>query len=1365
MDGNIETQHGFMSTDDIPFHFLRRETHRRLLDIWRRIHTHFMIYDRRNMEDELLRLITFLHFPECSGQDIRVLAIAGFYYFGERDIVVCYCCGLWKRNWTRADEPWTIHTRLSAACLFIRNNRQVNRPYYGITERGLRHLEQTTELLQQTAIASGPSFVRSGSEIQAGIISDINQVGRERHNNQNIERIERQNVLPVANLQMRETHVGGFHMSAERRYAHGLYIDIETRIINIANERRNITYNASHFGRGINSTEYANMAQSQQYMVSSENSSEHLANMETSVEREYVSDENFDEEADWSRVQNSRLTFHSIQEQEQSTSGDETAPKQVITVSTTLRNNNFTRRLSRSISAPSPHQYSCRSSSHIYSEHTNYPDGSANACNSETCVFSESNDLASEEVKHIEQSGLSVDSENSYIFWANETEERALPSSDHETNIVTYDNTSYGTPDSDETLLKRNHLDEEMMEAHADIDTNKVLGVPECYDRTSFTGCGTGTPTTNIKHSETTSVEGIEEQFHLSGNTYTTESDIKCETVASHTGRGINSTEYANMAQSPLYMVSSENNSEHFANLETSVEREYAVEEHFDEEADRSSVQNSRLTFHSIQEQKQSTSRDETAPKQVITVPTNLTNNNFKRRLSRSISAPSPHQYSCRSSSHIYSEHANYQDGSANACNSETCVFSESNDLASEVVKDIEQSGLSADSENSYLFRASETEEGALPSSDHETNIVTYDNTSYGTSDSDETLLKRHHLEQEMMEAHADIDTNKVSGVPECYDRTSFTGCGTGTPTTNIKHSETTSVEGIEEQFHLSGNTYTAESDIKSEKVASHTRRGINSTEYANMAQSPLYMASSKNNSEHLANLETSVEREYATEEHFDEEADRSSVQNSRSTFYSIQEQEHSTSRDETAPKQVITVPTTLRNNNFTRRLSRSISAPSPHQYSCRSPSHIYAENTNYQDGYHRSANESTNACNSETCVFSESNDLASDEVNEGSSVISVSHVNDRARVETEETEITEEECNKCKERSTQNENNLKNVSVLLNRPNETEILTPEFNSIHQQNIASIAQMQRKPDAFQKASPLDISYEAPMHDLVLKSNDSSKADRERQPGAMFQNAGPESYMGCDDICLRPKSKSRQRHFSEGDSPHLIPTVPRAESRRRAVKNNSADTGFYNADKEIVDALCNQEDNEESGYAGIQPPENLPVMLRGPENNICIRTKLKARQRHLSEGDSPDFVPIGPRHKPLQNYPTVESRRRSFRNNSASPSEQLADAGFYSAGKDRIRCFSCETEFQYSQLENDIWIEHAKASPRCEYLLQRKGQDFVKAVLRDDAILVQLHLKILTTESRRICFSADRTSEDENEAVSEEALEGVVLKCD
>ncbi|XP_069351917.1 baculoviral IAP repeat-containing protein 7 isoform X2 [Eulemur rufifrons] len=58
-------------------------------------------------------------------------------------------------------------------------------------------------------------------------------------------------------------------------------------------------------------------------------------------------------------------------------------------------------------------------------------------------------------------------------------------------------------------------------------------------------------------------------------------------------------------------------------------------------------------------------------------------------------------------------------------------------------------------------------------------------------------------------------------------------------------------------------------------------------------------------------------------------------------------------------------------------------------------------------------------------------------------------------------------------------------------------------------------------------------------------------------------------------------------------------------------------------------------------------------------------------------------------------------------------ETLAAAGFFYTGQqDKVRCFFCYGGLQSWKQGDDPWTEHAKWFPRCPFLLQSKGRDFV-----------------------------------------------------
>jgi len=61
-------------------------------------------------------------------------------------------------------------------------------------------------------------------------------------------------------------------------------------------------------------------------------------------------------------------------------------------------------------------------------------------------------------------------------------------------------------------------------------------------------------------------------------------------------------------------------------------------------------------------------------------------------------------------------------------------------------------------------------------------------------------------------------------------------------------------------------------------------------------------------------------------------------------------------------------------------------------------------------------------------------------------------------------------------------------------------------------------------------------------------------------------------------------------------------------------------------------------------------------------------------------------------------------------------EQIAEAGFIFLGRaDRVKCWYCNGGLQNWDFDDDPWEEHAKWFPSCEFLLQKKGFDWVQTV--------------------------------------------------
>ncbi|KAL4655338.1 baculoviral IAP repeat-containing protein 7-B-like [Arapaima gigas] len=86
------------------------------------------------------------------------------------------------------------------------------------------------------------------------------------------------------------------------------------------------------------------------------------------------------------------------------------------------------------------------------------------------------------------------------------------------------------------------------------------------------------------------------------------------------------------------------------------------------------------------------------------------------------------------------------------------------------------------------------------------------------------------------------------------------------------------------------------------------------------------------------------------------------------------------------------------------------------------------------------------------------------------------------------------------------------------------------------------------------------------------------------------------------------------------------------------------------------------------------------------------------------------------------YPEMgaeEARITTFHNWPTGSSVQpdvLARAGFFYSGHgDNVKCFYCDGSLRNWEPGDDPWQEHAKWFPRCEFLLQTRGQEYVRNI--------------------------------------------------
>ncbi|XP_060082815.1 E3 ubiquitin-protein ligase XIAP-like [Ylistrum balloti] len=79
-----------------------------------------------------------------------------------------------------------------------------------------------------------------------------------------------------------------------------------------------------------------------------------------------------------------------------------------------------------------------------------------------------------------------------------------------------------------------------------------------------------------------------------------------------------------------------------------------------------------------------------------------------------------------------------------------------------------------------------------------------------------------------------------------------------------------------------------------------------------------------------------------------------------------------------------------------------------------------------------------------------------------------------------------------------------------------------------------------------------------------------------------------------------------------------------------------------------------------------------------------------------------------------------SRRESFRNwpGRSQDIDILASAGFFFTGEeDIVRCFHCDIGLAEWDSDDDPWVEHARHSPDCPFLREKKDGDFIMNIQR------------------------------------------------
>uniref|UniRef100_K7E9I1 RING-type E3 ubiquitin transferase n=1 Tax=Ornithorhynchus anatinus TaxID=9258 RepID=K7E9I1_ORNAN len=126
------------------------------------------------------------------------------------------------------------------------------------------------------------------------------------------------------------------------------------------------------------------------------------------------------------------------------------------------------------------------------------------------------------------------------------------------------------------------------------------------------------------------------------------------------------------------------------------------------------------------------------------------------------------------------------------------------------------------------------------------------------------------------------------------------------------------------------------------------------------------------------------------------------------------------------------------------------------------------------------------------------------------------------------------------------------------------------------------------------------------------------------------------------------------------------------------------------------------------------------VCRPGQASDCVDGQILSQLQRISEEEEEEEEERGLARQPT--YPDMEPeemRRATFHNwplNAMAQPEQLARAGFfYSGHRDKVTCYYCDGGLRNWEQGDDPWREHAKWFPRCEFLLQARGRDYVNSI--------------------------------------------------
>ncbi|XP_046572470.1 E3 ubiquitin-protein ligase XIAP-like isoform X2 [Haliotis rubra] len=210
--------------------------------------------------------------------------------------------------------------------------------------------------------------------------------------------------------------------------------------------------------------------------------------------------------------------------------------------------------------------------------------------------------------------------------------------------------------------------------------------------------------------------------------------------------------------------------------------------------------------------------------------------------------------------------------------------------------------------------------------------------------------------------------------------------------------------------------------------------------------------------------------------------------------------------------------------------------------------------------------------------------------------------------------------------------------------------------------------------------------------------------RRQSPSCMFVNG----QAGNIPVIASPEARNHLIQVSGSESRHTPPTQ---QSQPRHPRTNAvaAPAGFLSLPPPF------RRPDSTAGPQSLAPAQMSVPGVIAPQPQV-LTPILQTTQPTETVHDSNLGISTDRPKNPT--YAVTSARVKSYvtwPHSSPTPVD-LAEAGFFYNGQgDSVRCFFCGTGLRNWDSGDNAWVEHARWSPQCVYLVQHQGRDFVDLV--------------------------------------------------